>query len=591
MPLINRIDYPDPSKIRENTVILDKNWQICIGEGGNYRKINMPFCPQSRLSGIGLTDFIPRCRYRTEFKADRCNILEDGRRDDGTPLNYRRVILHFGAVEWRAVVYLNGHYLGSHAGGYTPFEFDITDCLDFDGNNLLCVDVFDEENGQASGKQSKKRNSYGCFYTRVTGIWQPVWLEYTYKDRIKNFKFYTKENAVGVLLSVFGSGNVRAEVSRGGKTMGSYEGFADGSAYFEIPLKEIRRWGVNAGNLYDIRMEFEKDCVYSYFGLRTAGYSGYGFLLNNETVFQRFVMLQGYYKDGVYTAPGTEYMQRDIDLIKELGFNGARLHEKTFDPRFLYLCDLAGLMVWGEYAGWGVDYSDLSGFGQFISEWNEVIDRDFNHPSVITWCPLNEVWLSRGLGRDVRFIDFVYNFTKNADPTRPCVDVSGGFHGNATDLYDFHSYEPADKLGICLEKLDKNDELDVRLLYSSHDNLRYKPKLPVAVSECGGIICGETRNTVPDVNERGVMSELPWGYGNAALSGDDFVEKYRQLVAVIAACPKISGFCYTQLYDIEQECNGFYRYDRSDKLSAAQKKEIKKINLSAAAIEKSRTSP
>ena len=289
---------------------------------------------------------------------------------------------------------------------------------------------------------------------------------------------------------------------------------------------------------------------------------------------------EGYYPDGIYTAM-LEEMQKDIDRGLELGFNGARLHQKLFDPQFLYLCDKAGYMVWGEYASWGIDYSNLDGVGQFLKEWQEALKRDFNHPSIVVWCPLNEAWgdwNDARKKRDVRFVNIVYNFTKEFDSTRPCVDVSGGHHGKDTDLYDFHCYEPLPNLKKYLDAFENKNELDVPLLYCKGERRKYKKGLPVNLSECGGYSLSEHESNVDTVNEGAVQSEDAWGYGKGETDANAFVKRYEDLLSLISKYKKLSGFCYTQLYDIEQEQNGFYRYDRSDKLTIEQKRRIFNVN-------------
>ncbi|MGI6768592.1 MAG: glycoside hydrolase family 2 TIM barrel-domain containing protein [Bacilli bacterium] len=276
-------------------------------------------------------------------------------------------------------------------------------------------------------------------------------------------------------------------------------------------------------------------------------------------------------------------MEKDIKFALDLGFNGSRLHQKVFDPRFLYLCDKLGYMVWGEFPSWGVDYSNLDFIGQYLAEWTEVLKRDFNHPSIIIWCPLNEVWGTWEDGRekrDIRFVDIVYNYTKTFDPTRPCVDASGGIHGHKTDFVDFHCYEDLPTLKKYLDELEKNGSLNVPFLYDAAENLSYDGKLPVHLSEVGGICF--TPQKAEDGLKSGrlgmVTSEEEWGYGKGETSGEAFVERYRELIDLIYKYNKLFGFCYTQLYDVEQERNGFYNYDRTDKLSESLKLAIKKIN-------------
>lgn len=557
---------PNPIFARKKTTIINDGWGFSF-DGEKWRDIILPFCPESELSGICYTGFIPVCYYKKKFTAKKCK---------------ERLFLHFGAVDYRCETYLNGSYVGGHVGGYTPFSFDITDKIT-DGENEIYLVVRDNEYGKAaSGKQSQKEKSYGCFYTRVTGIWQNVWIEEVPEKHVEEFYFYpnTEDCSVKVNLKTNARGEYAIDVCFDGKSVGKARGSIDYAADIDVKLAEKHLWEVGKGNLYDVKIRFEEDEVESYFGLREVKYIGYDFFLSGKKTFQNLVLDQGYCPSGICTSPSEDAMQRDIDLAKELGFNGARLHQKVFDPRFLYLCDKAGYMVWGEFASWGVDYFNLDGLGQFLSEWQEVLKRDFNHPSIITWCPLNETWgdLNDSVRkREVKFIDAIYEFTKIFDTTRPCIDVSGGHHGHGTDVYDFHCYEKPANLKKYLDELEEHGKLEVPLLYCDGEDLKYDGKLPVNLSEYGGIAISAEAKT-GEVNEGAVVSEEKWGYGDSPDDEDGFIARFEELVDLIRKYKKISGVCYTQLYDIEQEQNGFYNYDRTDKFTKAQKERIRKAN-------------
>lgn len=560
--------FPNPLKRRDAYTELADGWEFSL-DGVRWQAIRVPYCPQSRLSGIEYTDFIPRCFYRLSFQK---------------PWTTERTVLHFGAVDYRAVVSVNGSYIGSHVGGYTPFEFDITDVL-HDGENLLELTVYDENRDIPFGKQSYRKHSFGCFYTRTTGIWQPVWLENRPQAHIRDFYFYpdAHNGAVDIELISSGKGTYRVDVSYEGKTVGSARADMAYKTRIHVPLAETHLWEPGQGRLYDVRLTFGDDVVHSYFGLRNVAYCGDAFLLNGREVFQRLVLDQGYYPEGIYTAPDEEAMRQDIRNGMRLGFNGARLHQKVFDPRYLYECDRAGYMVWGEYPSWGIDYAVLDGLGTFLEQWQEAIKRDFNHPSIILWCPLNEVWGAWEDPQklpDIRFVETVYDVTKRIDPTRPCVDASGGYHGKHTDLYDFHCYESAEKLHEYLQRWQQAQTLDVPLLNRNGVTTDYRPGQPVNISECGGFAFGDQETEKHDVcavNEGAVQPEEAWGYGPQAQDAESFIRRFRQLVELMQAYPGISGYCYTQLYDVEQETNGFYRYDRTSKLTQQQMDVIRDI--------------
>ena len=556
----------NPIQYREHVTELKEGWQFSM-DHKTWRPICVPYAPQTKLSGIGYKDFISKCYYKKQFVCEK---------------NGKRIILNFGAVDYETNVFVNGTLAGSHKGGYTPFSFDITDLVSEEGN-LLELEVFDDYKNVPSGKQSSEREAFGCFYTRTTGIWQPVWLEYVPEAHIEKFRFYPniKDTAVKVELEVAGAGDYSVEVLFDGRTVGCGKGTIDGRTCVEIALSERHLWTIGQGNLYDVVLRFKEDEVHSYFGLREVEYRGFEFLLNGERIFQKLVLEQGYYADGGYTPRDLQSMKADIDFAAELGFNGLRLHQKVFDPRYLYLCDKAGMMVWAEFPSWGIDYTNIDSLPIFLAQWERAMERDINHPCIILWCPLNEVWGDEKdkTKRDVRYIDAVYAFTKAYDSTRPCVDVSGGHHGHETDLYDFHSYESPEALEGYLSKLENDGQLYVPLLYNDDETeLRYRDGQPVHISEFGGIKIGADEHTVDTVNECAVQCTESWGYGKGALTEEEFVSRYEALVEVICRCQKLSGFCYTQLYDIEQECNGFRTYERKDKLSKACINRIRAVN-------------
>ena len=580
-----RLEHPNPQFERKTFTNLNGEWEFELGKRKDLinkplaSQIQVPFCVESKLSGVENTDFVPDCIYSKMITVTKNDLTG-------------RLVLHFGAVDYFAVVYVNGKKVKKHVGGYTAFEADITSYVSL-GENRITVLVHDDvRDCVTSGKQSKRRNSYGCFYTRCTGIWQTVWLEKTPKQYIKNFKFYPclADSSLKVELSTEGCGNAKIQIYFDGRKVGEAEGNVDYKGTFTAMLSETHLWDLGKGNLYDVVLTFGEDEVKSYFGLREVRYEGRKFLLNGKSVFQRMILDQGYYPEGIYTAKDLEQLRKDIQLAKALGFNGIRLHQKVFEQRYLYECDKEGLMVWCEFPSWGIKYDNISFLGEFIAQWNETVEQYFNHPSIITWCPLNEAWEdldNSKLIRDVRFINSVYQTTKVLDTTRPCVDVSGGYHGLQTDLYDFHCYETAEKLKAYLDKLQDENVLDVPLLYAENEDLRYGGALPISVSEFGGIAFGNfADNGTQEVNRCAVESEDSWGYGKVENKEERFLERYARLVELIISYDKISGFCYTQLYDIEQEQNGLFTYHRENKFSEETIKEIVRLNQLIAAIEK-----
>lgn len=339
-----------------------------------------------------------------------------------------------------------------------------------------------------------------------------------------------------------------------------------------IYLSEVKAWEPGNATIYDLEIKFGDDKVRSYFGLRDIALEDYKFMLNGKSVFQRTVLDQGFYRRGIYTAENDEELKRDITLSMALGFNGARLHQKVFDPRFLYFCDLMGYMVWGEYASWGIDYSNPKAVDIFLSEWREALGRNYNHPAIIGWCPFNETWDYKGRRQYDALLKTVYEYTKEFDHTRPCIDTSGNFHV-VTDIYDVHDYRGEfDEFRKSYERLVTHGELYEHVLNDNPGRQKYGGE-PVFMSEYGGI------KWEPDKQYKS------WGYGNDVKTEEELLERYRGLTDAIIDNERMLGFCYTQLYDVGQEQNGLYTYDSDKKFDDKIYEEIKKINTRKAAIE------
>jgi len=581
-----RAEYPRPQFVRKDWLNLNGEWEFEIDNSisGEARGLNkssclkdkivVPFCPESRLSGIGNTDFMNCVWYRKEVELSEEWL-------QGVQGNGERIVLHFGAVDYKTTVYVNGSVVGTHIGGYSSFSLDITEYIDVAGKNVITVCAVDDVRSkkQPAGKQSAKYESYGCFYTRTTGIWQTVWLEKLPKNHIASMKIYpdVENTSVRISAMVVGSGTLKVKASYAGKPMGEASvKTLGGLTDVILPLTEKHLWEVGEGRLYDLELEFEGDYVSSYFGLRSVKMDGMRFLLNGKSVFQRLVLDQGFYPDGIYTAPTEEALIKDIEISMAAGFNGARLHGKAFEPRFLYHCDRLGYMVWGEHANWGMDTSDYGAFERFIPEWIEIVERDFNHPSIVTWCPFNETWNEwneEGKKQIDALIEAAYQVTKLMDQTRPCVDSSGSYHVK-TDIFDLHDYDQnPETFKQRYDQFVTDDYLDVDYNILANDKIPgrqvYRGE-PVCISEYGGIKW--------DV-DGGIEG---WGYGNAPKSEGEFIERYRQLTNVLLQNEKLFGFCYTQLYDVEQEKNGLYTYERVPKFDMEI---FRKINMVKAAIE------
>lgn len=570
-----RQEYPRPQFVRDDWKNLNGKWEFEIdhGNSGKDRKlyeassladqINVPFCPESELSGIGYKDFMAAVWYRREFDI---------------PENWKdkRILLHFGAVDYETTVWINGKEAGKHRGGYTPFSFEITDLLK-NGNNVLTVNAVDDNRSglQPRGKQSAGYYSAGCDYTRTTGIWQTVWLEAVPKSYIKKAKYISnpKDSSVNIELEVDRkSENLQVELTAlykgtevGNRTLSVNGNLAQG----DLIVSEVHLWEPGKPELYDLEITLlyngqPIDHVSSYFGMRTVSLRDKAIYINEKPVFQRLVLDQGFYPDGIYTAPSDEALKRDIELSMELGFNGARLHEKVFEPRFLYWADQMGYLVWGEHANWGLNITNAEGLSRFLPEWIEAVDRDFNSPALVGWCPFNETWDLNGTKQDDEVLRITYEVTKALDKTRPVIDTSGNFHV-VTDIFDIHDYEQdVEKFAEKFRAMGEGGEAYVTFPHRQ----RYEGQ-PYFVSEYGGIWWQPG-------NDEG------WGYGNRPKSEEEFLERYKGLTETLLKNKAICAFCYTQLYDVEQEVNGLYTYERKAKFDPAI---IRAINSQRAAIE------
>lgn len=561
---VPRPEHPRPDAYRENWLSLNGEWQFEIDRNsdGDARrlpagkelgsKIIIPFCPESKLSGLGLgnSEYMTNLWYRRSIELPKV-------------MAGKRVLLHFGGVDYKTTVYVNEYPVGTHEGGSAAFAFEITPFLKA-GTNEVVVHVRDDLrlNLQPCGKQAYDK-SEGCVYTRTTGIWQPVWLEAVGELFVENISIVAESDQSKVLITAEINGpagddvQLMAEAFANGKRVGCESvPAAWRNVRMELKLSEKHLWAPGAPFLYDLKLTLFKggqktDELKSYFGLRQVVIKGRRILINGKPVFQRLILDQGFYPDGIWTAPTDEALKRDIELSMAAGYNGARLHQKVFEPRFLYWADKLGYLVWGEFPNWGYGYWP-EGHAPYMSEWTEILLRDRNHPSIIGWCPFNETPPEAGVLQAV-----IWNITRAIDPTRPVLETSGWVHQlSRPEVRDSHDYE------------EKPDVLRKRWLDYFNDTAKscsMPPRyglekrsydvtgdsgIPFMISEFGGI---------------GWDAADGVSYGARPKTFDEFYTRYKGLCDAQLDNPNLFGFCYTQLTDVEQERNGLYYYDRRPK--------------------------
>ena len=601
---IPRPEYPRPQFVRKDWLCLNGKWEFEIdqGDSGLERgllgrplagRITVPFCPESRLSGVENHDFLEAVWYRREV---------------GIPSSWagRRVLLHFQAVDYDATVWINGEEVGRHRGGFSPFTCDVSDAARPGERVTVVVRARDNHRDpQPRGKQAQTFGPRGAIYVRTTGIWQSVWMEPVPELHLGRPRLTPDvANSVIRVEQPLVLRRAAAERFQSAKLDGvrlqaqllDSDGIvteAECSAELDlcpqlalwIPEGRRRLWSIEDPHLYDLVLKLVDgkgevvDEARSYAGLRSVAICGKAITLNGRPVFQRLVLDQGYYPDGIMTAPNDEALRRDIELSKEAGFNGARLHQKVFEERFLYHADRLGYLIWGEFGDWGCrHYGEEKDHQQptpsYITEWLEVLERDYSHPSIVGWCPLNETWQS--LHDRITTLDAVtrglYLATKAMDRTRPVLDTSGYSHRvPEADVYDSHDYTQDTELfaerhaHVAAGKpyLNQRGEQTWSIPYMGQ---------PFFVSEFGGIWWN------PDVRE----GEDSWGYGERPKSIEEFYERFTRLCGILLDDPAHFGYCYTQLTDILQEQNGIYGFDRSLKFDMAR---IRAAQENPAAIE------
>ena len=582
-----RPEYPRPQFVREDWLCLNGPWQFEIDQGDSGLErglltrrltghITVPFCPESKLSGVENHDFLEAVWYRRQVEIP-------------SQWRGRRVLLHFQAVDYDATVWVNGQEVGRHRGGFSPFTCDLSHAAQPGERVSIVVRARDNHRDpQPRGKQAQTFEPRGAIYVRTTGIWQSVWMEPVAEIhlgrprltpdvansviRLEQPLVHRPAAAEQFLVAMRTGLRLQAQLLDGAGVVAEAECSAEldlcPQLELRIPAERRRLWSIEDPHLYDVilRLVDDEDALVdearSYTGLRSVAIDGKAITLNGKPVFQRLVLDQGYYPGGIMTAPSDEDLRRDIELSMEAGFNGARLHQKVFEERFLYHADRLGYLVWGEFGDWGCrGYGAVEDHQQptssYITEWLEILERDYSHPSIVGWCPLNETW--QPLHDRITTLDAVtrglFLATKAMDRTRPVLDTSGYAHRvPEADVYDCHDYtqDPEIFAGRHADVAAGNP------YYNGRDgqtwSIPYRGQ-PFFVSEFGGIWWN------PEVR----AGEDSWGYGERPQSIEEFYARFTRLCEILLDDPAQFGYCYTQLTDIYQEQNGIYGFDRSPK--------------------------
>ena len=570
-------DYPRPQFVRKQWQNLNGEWNFIFddndeGETKGYfkdfpknRKINVPFTYETKLSGIEEESIHYIVWYNRKI-----NISKE-------QLQNNKIILNFEGSDYKTKVWINGNYIGENIGAYSRFSFDIENYV-IQGENDITIKVEDSlSKDQPRGKQRYKKESWKCWYIQTTGIWKTVWMEWISKKYLKSIKNTPKMDKVhleietNLLESDFEKQNyyIEIEISFAGQILSKTKELLN-TNYQKVEMNIVQegvehilqQWHTNQPNLYDINYKLyceDKviDTVDSYFGVRDISIKGNKIYLNGEQLYLKLILDQGYWKQSHLTPPNEECLIKDIESVLEFGYNGIRKHQKIEDERFLYWCDVKGVLVWSEMANcYNFDDNSLQ---NFTNEWIKVVKQNYNHPSIITWVPINESWGVPEVStckKQQNFINSLYYLTKSMDNTRLVISNDGWEH-TISDIITIHDYKQDYEL-FYEEYTDKDMKVLNNLKeYNGKHSLfangyKYEGQ-PVIMSEYGGIA---------------IYSEEGWGYGKQVKDEKEFVDRFTKLTKAINNIPYISGYCYTQLTDVQQEINGLMDSERNYKIDS-----------------------
>jgi beta-galactosidase/beta-glucuronidase len=574
-PAVPRPEYPRPQFVRSPWLNLNGEWEFAFDDAdeglalGWYDgrklplKIIVPFAYQTKLSGINDKDI-----HECVWYARDLTIPDDWMSHD--------LLLNFGAVDYSTTLWVNGKEVGHNQGGHVPFQFDIAPYIR-KGNNRLTLRVEDSQDPQQPrGKQSYTGIPHEIDYYCTTGIWQTVWLEPVAALRIAELRIIAHAESNQVELFVYlhapsAAWRIVVQVFDHEKEVARAEdqtAVATGHIIVSIPYAKL--WSPESPHLYDLKVGLYDgnellDEIQSYFGMRGLELRNSHLHLNGTRTYLKMVLDQGYWPDGYLTAPSDEALQTDIGWSKAYGFNGVRKHQKIEDPRWLYWCDRLGILVWEEMPNareWSLHSEEL-----LSAEWQRAVQRDYNHPCIVAWVPVNESMGFPGLAHEhagqYDFIERMVSLTRRLDRTRPVIDNDGWEHTDITDICAIHDYSPtADRLHTRYQETAQGGGLPAKVWVGDKPlfarGSRYRGQ-PIMLSEVGGFLA------IPHdiaVEQRDTLYKFYGSFENP----EDLIAKYRDLMEGIASLKFVSGYCYTQLTDIEQEINGLLTYDRRPKV-------------------------
>jgi beta-galactosidase/beta-glucuronidase len=575
--------YPRPQLVRDQWASLDGQWEFAYDDadrGLSERwaeradvsfplKVEVPFVPESRASGIGEAGFHPIVWYRRSISADA---LVPGRRH----------ILHFGAIDYTANVWIDGRLVATHSGGQVAFSVDVTDSFEPDLDiHFLVVrardDVDDPE--VPRGKQDWQLEPHSVWYRRSTGIWRSVWMESVAAQHVTSIEWTTDVVAATVTVMIqlalrpTTPTQVDVRLTLEGETLAQLTVTPQSvrsQVTIELPAlrnaqsRDAYLWSPENPQLVDAAIVVREDDraldeVASYLGIRSTTVGAGAFRLNGVPYFVRSVLEQGWWDESHLTAPSPAHYRTEVETIRDLGFNAARIHQKTEDPRMLYWADRLGLLIWAETAA-AYAFSPRAA-RLMTTEWQEIVAQYCNHPCIVTWVPVNESWGVQDIAVSKpqrEFVQALASLTRALDPSRPVVSNDGWEHVDS-DIVTIHDY--ASDPGLIRRRYADSESVE-RLLRGQGPQSR-SPVLsdrqlelfnsglaPLMITEFGGI---------------SFAGEDSWGY-SVVTSDDEFRGALAELFAAVLSSPIVAGFCYTQLTDTLQESNGLLRSDRTAKI-------------------------